>query len=137
MQPKPDNKGQFLHHTSCDACGSSDANGVYQSDDGTTNSYCFSCQTYQSGSPGDSRKETTIMTQYTKILSHLVDVGSISGLEANDLYRVRSLPRRIADLRENGFQIKSEWKKDRLGQRYVRYSLTDAMPPPLASEMPS
>ena len=77
------------------------------------------------------------MTQYTKILSHLIDVGSISFVEANDLYRVRSLPRRIADLRANGFQIKSEWKKDRLGQRYVRYSLTDAMPPPLASEMPS
>ena len=48
------------------------------------------------------------MTQYTKILSHLVDVGSITGLEALDMYRVRSLPRRIADLRENGFQIKSE-----------------------------
>ena len=77
------------------------------------------------------------MTQYTKILSHLIDVGSISFVEANDLYRVRSLPRRIADLRANGFQIKSEWKKDRLGQRYVRNSLTDAMPPPLASEMPS
>jgi len=76
------------------------------------------------------------MTQYTKILSHLVDVGSITGLEALDMYRVRSLPRRIADLRENGFQIKSEWRKDRLGQRYVRYILTDAMPPPLASEMP-
>ena len=78
-----------------------------------------------------------MMTQYSKVLAHLVDVGSITGLEALDLYRVRSLPRRIADLRENGFQIKSEWKKDRLGQRYVRYSLTDAMPPPLASEMPS
>ena len=78
-----------------------------------------------------------MMSQYQKILNHLIDVGSISFVEANDLYRVRSLPRRIADLRENGFQIKSEWKKDRLGQRYVRYSLTDAMPPPLASEMPS
>ena len=65
MQPKPDNKGQFLHHTSCDACGSSDANGVYQSDDGTTNSYCFSCQTYQSGSPGDGRKEKPIQNQKT------------------------------------------------------------------------
>jgi len=78
-----------------------------------------------------------MMSQYQKILNHLIDVGSISFVEANDLYRVRSLPRRIADLRENGFQIKSEWKKDRLGQRYVRYTLVDAMPPPLASEMPS
>ncbi len=29
----------FLYHTSCDNCGSSDANSVY--DDG--HSYCFSC----------------------------------------------------------------------------------------------
>ena len=63
MQPKPDNEGTFLGHTSCDACGSSDANGVYERNDGTTNSYCFSCQTYQSGSPGDGRKEKAIPTR--------------------------------------------------------------------------
>lgn len=77
------------------------------------------------------------MTQYHQVLNHLIDVGSITFVEANDLYRIRSLPRRIADLRANGFQITSEWKKDVLGQRYVRYSLTDALPPPLASEMPA
>ena len=32
---------------------------------------------------------------------------------ANDLYRVRSLTRRIADLREQGHEIVSEWKHDR------------------------
>ena len=36
--------GKFLRHTSCDKCGSSDANAVY--DDGTT--WCFSCETYGS-----------------------------------------------------------------------------------------
>ena len=63
------------------------------------------------------------MSQNDKILTHLHDVGSISWVEANDLYRVRSLPRRIADLRQLGFDILSEWKTDRLGQRYTRYSL--------------
>jgi hypothetical protein len=76
-------------------------------------------------------------TQYQLVLDHLIDVGSISFVEANDLYRIRSLPRRIADLREAGFQIVGEWKKDKLGQRYKRYSLTDGLPPPLASEMPA
>ena len=38
------NDGDFLYHTSCSSCGSSDANAVY--DDGT--SYCFSCETYKS-----------------------------------------------------------------------------------------
>jgi hypothetical protein len=63
------------------------------------------------------------MSQYQKVLNHLIDVGSISFLEAWTLYSVRSLPRRIADLRANGFEIVSTWKKDNNGQRYVRYSL--------------
>ena len=63
------------------------------------------------------------MTQNQKIAEHLQNVGSISWVEANDLYRVRSLPRRIADLREAGHEIVSEWRKDHLGQRYTRYSL--------------
>ena len=63
------------------------------------------------------------MSQNNKILQHLQRVGSISWVEANDLYRVRSLTRRIADLREKGHKIISEWRQDTLGQRYVRYSL--------------
>ena len=63
------------------------------------------------------------MSQRDKILAHLKQVGSISFVEANDLYRCRSLTRRIADLREAGYDIISEWRKDTLGQRYTRYSL--------------
>lgn len=40
-----DRDSQFVTHTSCDACGSSDANGVF--DDGHT--FCFSCNTYTEG----------------------------------------------------------------------------------------
>ena len=65
------------------------------------------------------------MSQNNKILEHLKSVGSISWVEANDLYRVRSLPRRIKDLRDLGHNIISEWRQDTLGQRYVRYSLTN------------
>lgn len=64
-----------------------------------------------------------MMSQNQKILNHLVDVGSISFLEAWTLYSVRSLPRRIADLREAGFEIISVMKKDNTGQRYARYRL--------------
>jgi hypothetical protein len=63
------------------------------------------------------------MSQTEKILDHLSKVGSITFVEANDLYRVRSLPRRIADLRQAGHDIISEWRTDNLGQRYTRYSL--------------
>jgi len=63
------------------------------------------------------------MTQNNLILDHLNNVGSITFVEAVDLYRVRSLPRRIKDLRDAGHKIVSEWRKDHLGQRYTRYSL--------------
>jgi len=48
----------FLHHTHCEACGSSDANAVY--DDGHT--HCFSCGERTSGSEVDegATKETPV-----------------------------------------------------------------------------
>lgn len=63
------------------------------------------------------------MSQNNKILDHLSKVGSITWVEANDLYRVRSLPRRIKDLRDSGHEITSEWRTDKLGQRYTKYHL--------------
>jgi len=63
------------------------------------------------------------MSQNNLILDHLRKVGSITFVEAVDLYRVRSLPRRIKDLRDLGYEIVSEWKRDNLGQKYTRYSL--------------
>jgi hypothetical protein len=63
------------------------------------------------------------MSQNKQILDHLQKVGSISFVEAVDLYRVRSLPRRIKDLRDTGHNIISEWRRDHLGQKYTRYSL--------------
>jgi len=64
-----------------------------------------------------------MQNQYQKVLNHLIDHGSISALEAAELYRVRSLSRRICDLKDEGFEIVSEWRKDPLGQRYKKYRL--------------
>ncbi len=66
-----------------------------------------------------------MQSQYQTILNHLVDYESISGVEAAELYRVRALPRRIKDLKENGFNIISEWRTDPLGQRYKKYRLAN------------
>lgn len=35
--------GKFIEHTSCEACGSSDANALYEEDFGKVSSHCFSC----------------------------------------------------------------------------------------------
>lgn len=55
------------------------------------------------------------------IFNHLKTKGSITNVEAQALYRCRALPRRIADLKAQGWTIKSVYKKDATGQRYVRY----------------
>jgi hypothetical protein len=63
------------------------------------------------------------MTQTNRIAEHLMKLGSITFLEAWTLYSVRSLPRRIKDLREKGWNIVSETRRDNTGQRYVKYML--------------
>lgn len=59
------------------------------------------------------------------VLKHLNDpqFGSLSGVEAQAVYRIRHLPRRIADLKEAGVAITTKRMVDPTGQRYVRYSI--------------
>jgi len=62
-------------------------------------------------------------TQKELILNHLRHLGSISGMEASNLYKVRSLSSRISELKKTGLVIISERKHDITGQLYVRYRL--------------
>lgn len=63
-------------------------------------------------------------TQTDLLAAHLKRVGSISGMEAAGMYKVRSLTRRIRDLKDfYNMEIYSQWKRDNTGQRYVRYAL--------------
>ena len=66
------------------------------------------------------------MSQVHLVEKHLTDVGSISGLEAMALYRIKDLPKIISRLnKEFGYQgdIRHERKKDHTGRHYMRYSL--------------
>jgi twinkle protein len=54
---------KFLYKTSCDKCGSSDANAIY--DDG--GSYCFSCETATRGSTGETVRRVEDKTDWTPI----------------------------------------------------------------------
>jgi hypothetical protein len=62
-------------------------------------------------------------SQETRILRHLMSEGSITGVEAAAIYKVRSLTKRISTLVDRGAHIDREWRKDMTGQRYVRYRL--------------
>ena len=58
------------------------------------------------------------------LIHHFNTTDTISGVEAASIYKIRSLPRRIMDLKVMGYEFTSEWRKDPTGQRYIRYTLT-------------
>jgi hypothetical protein len=61
------------------------------------------------------------MSQYDQLANHFVNVSSISNIEAQNLYRIRALPRRISDMELRGWKFRREMKRDLTGQKYVRY----------------
>tara|TARA_R100000963_G_C4643507_1_gene107300 strand:- start:1367 stop:1570 length:204 start_codon:yes stop_codon:yes gene_type:complete len=60
-------------------------------------------------------------TQVEMLERHFENYDDISNIEAQAVYKIRSLSRRICDLQDRGYNFKKEWKKDLTGQRYVRY----------------
>ena len=66
--------------------------------------------------------------QTAAILKHLVDVGTITNVEAQAIYKSRSLTKRISEIRKAGYDVKSEWRRDNTNQRYVRYWLRKVTP---------
>lgn len=58
------------------------------------------------------------MTQRDRILRHLNDYGSITGLEAVEEYGIMHLASRISELREDGFPITGDFisRKNRYGE---------------------
>jgi len=66
------------------------------------------------------------MTQIETLIRHFETVGSITNIEANAIYKIRALPRRVSDLEARGYKFKRVQKKDLTGQRYVRYQYVSA-----------
>lgn len=61
--------------------------------------------------------------QAAKVLDHMIVTGTITNIEAHAVLQVRSVSRRITELRNAGLDITVEHKRDSQGQRYARYSL--------------
>jgi hypothetical protein len=64
------------------------------------------------------------MSQTEMLMKHFEEHESISSGEAQMVYRIRSLPRRIMDLKNKGYEFRHDWNRDATGQRYIRYVLT-------------
>ena len=61
------------------------------------------------------------MSQVELLRRHFRNESSITPVEAASVYKIRSLPRRIMDLKSMGFQFEHQWRVDGMGQRYMRY----------------
>ena len=59
--------------------------------------------------------------QMHPVLNHIIMKGSISQLEADELYRVKRLTSRITELKKLGVNIVAEMRRDNTGKRYARY----------------
>lgn len=59
--------------------------------------------------------------QLDHLYTHLTSVGNITRREADSLYRIQSLSRRINDLEERGVNIMRDNRVDATGARYTRY----------------
>lgn len=65
----------------------------------------------------------SLSPQARTVMSHLINVGTITQREALMDHSVQSLTRRITEIRQSGFNVDGTWKLHPLtGQRYMRYS---------------
>lgn len=62
-------------------------------------------------------------SQNGKVLLHLIKRGTITQVEAHELYRVYRLASRINDLKNLGIELFARSKTDLTGTRYVEYAL--------------
>jgi hypothetical protein len=63
-------------------------------------------------------------TQVELLMKHFENETSITPVEASSVYKIRSLPRRIMDLKKRGYTFEHVWRNDGMGQRYMRYICT-------------
>lgn len=62
-------------------------------------------------------------TQKQLVLDHLRNKGSISSMEAFELYDITRLAAVIFDLRADGYRITAEDETSKRGKHYARYRL--------------
>lgn len=61
----------------------------------------------------------------SKVMSHLIEHGRITHIEAMDLYGMYRLADAIHKLRKRGWEIDTETKKSQTGSAYAVYVLTN------------
>lgn len=66
------------------------------------------------------------MTQVPDLINHMLTIGPISRRDAEREYDVQSFHRRLTDIKERGYVLYQEHKKNPVtGQPYTRYGIID------------
>lgn len=71
----------------------------------------------------NTTSSTPRLTQRDIVLQHLKNQGSITAVEAMTVHKIPRVAARIGELREKGWNIKSNVHIDAAGDRYTRYTL--------------
>lgn len=73
----------------------------------------------------------TLSPQTSAILNHLKLVGDISGVEAQAMFKARSVTKRVSEINDalftaggNDALVIGHWNRDSQGQRYKRYHMS-------------
>ena len=112
-------ESNLLFHGPCEACGSSDANAVY--DDGHT--YCFSCQKYSKGDTPDS-----ITKEYTpERNTNLLSPGEVQSLGKRKLREdtLRKFRYTIGDYHGQKVQIANYSRDGKIVAQKIRFPNKD------------
>lgn len=104
MRENNENEGELLYKTSCDNCGSSDANAIYSSD----TSYCFSCGTHAFTK---DNKEA-----YTKQRSVMKELNLLE-IESKEL-KARKIPLAITKQFKYGSGVMKNGERVQVAQYY-------------------
>jgi hypothetical protein len=64
---------------------------------------------------------SNLTPQLKTLLDHFHIKGTITNSQANDVHKIRSVAKRISELRELGYRINKTFHKDVTGQRYMKY----------------
>lgn len=67
-------------------------------------------------------KPKKLTPQVASLLNYLRTKKTITAVEARAVFQIEALPRRIADLKDAGYDIEKKMKKDAKGKRYARYT---------------
>ncbi len=100
----PENEGELLYKTSCDSCGSSDANAIYSSD----TSYCFSCGKHDFINKQQTSKRNRV---------HSTKDNTLLDVDIRDI-PARKIPLSICQQYKYGYGVDKRGEKVHIAQYY-------------------